>query len=80
MPSDDDRPAEPPPYLFRKPHPNEGRLLGLALMGTVGGLILAAMASEAFGRGTAVPTLLTAGCVGVWAWGLTYAIRSAAFR
>lgn len=77
MPSDDDR---PPPYLFRKPHPNEGRLLGMALMGTVGALILAAIVSETSGRGNPLSAMLMAGCVGVWVWGLTYLARQSAFK
>lgn len=82
---DDDEFSDPPPegpapYLFRRPHSNEGRLLGYALPATVGGLILAAIASEASGRGNPLSAILMAGCVGVWAWGLTYLARRAAFK
>lgn len=81
---DDDEFSDPPPegpapYLFRRPHSNEGRLLSMALTGSVGAALLAAGLRDWVGPGP-LPGLLILGCVGVWAWGLTYLARRTAFK
>lgn len=82
---DDDEFSDPPPegpapYLFRKPHPNEGRLLDYAVPGSAGVLILAGVIGAGSEPGAPLPRLLVSGCVAVWLWWLSHFVRRSVFR
>lgn len=93
MPTDDDTPPRiakraekadpadpPPPYLFRRPHPNEGKLLGYALPASAVVLIVAGIIGGSSPPGELLPKLMIwCCCIPIWAWGVSHYVRKGVF-
>jgi hypothetical protein len=77
----DPPPEGPAPYLFRRPHSNEGRLLGYALPASAVVLVLAGIWGGASPPGFVPPKVMVWGfCVPVWAWGVSHFVRRSVFK